>query len=115
MEGKEIKSESIPFEYGDLTLICSCGHTKILHSNVQHGVNFYLFNNDESYIELECDECKSNLSLKLRPALEPPIKDAIIEPIGECDTPDCGCIVEANDKEEKEYVEDELSENSTEE
>jgi hypothetical protein len=60
----EEEPKSKGFQYGDLAVICKCGRTQIIHKGIEKGLQLVLTTNDESRIQLKCDECDADITLR---------------------------------------------------
>ena len=59
------------FEYGDLTLSCSCGHKGILEKRVQGGIRIMLPATDMHKLVLACPKCGTSICLYYEENTEP--------------------------------------------
>jgi len=72
------------FKYGDLIIKChQCGNEEVIEELVTEGRAVYLFNNDDSFLKLECTKCNITMEMKLVRTTSPekPDDEDIIEEI----------------------------------
>lgn len=67
----EVKSEVKVFEYGDLAVVCKCGRTQIIQKGIDKGLQLILTTREDSYIQLRCDECESDIRLCFLEGVKP--------------------------------------------
>ena len=65
------KPEPKVFAYGDLAIVCKCGHTTILGKGIEHGVQFTITTREDSFINLACRECGAELKLCFLEGVKP--------------------------------------------
>lgn len=64
------------FKYGDIILDCpQCGTRTILAENLVDGRAIYLFQRHDSYVRLECPNCKIALEMRMIESTNPPIEE----------------------------------------
>lgn len=86
------------WEYGDLAVICKCGRTQIITKGIEQGLQLVITNKKESFIQLKCDECDSEITLRLIEGVKPEKPVVITEPVA---------TVEVVEKETDEVVQEE--------
>jgi hypothetical protein len=66
------------FEYGDLSIVCSCGATQTLEKGMQQGLQIILTTRSDSFVQLRCDKCPADIKLCFLEGVEPakPITEA---------------------------------------
>lgn len=103
------------FKYGDIILDCpQCGTRTILAENLVDGRAIYLFQRHDSYVRLECPNCKIALEMRMIESANPPIEEA--EHVKLDYVPDEAYEeIESGDKELISNIDEELQENITEE
>ena len=64
------------FKYGDIILDCpQCGTRTILAENLVDGRAIYLFQRHDSYVRLECPNCKIALEMRMIESANPPVEE----------------------------------------
>jgi predicted nucleic acid-binding Zn-ribbon protein len=87
MENKEGTTTGVKiYEFGDLVLTCSCGHTATIGENIQGGVRYDLYATDKHNLTLQCANCNHSIKLSFVEAANPPIEDVESEAVTEEDT-----------------------------
>lgn len=78
---KEKEPEVKVFEYGDLSVVCSCGATQVLKKGIHNGLQLVLTTREDSFIQLRCNKCEADIKLCFlegeKPADEEP--EAVLE------------------------------------
>lgn len=66
------------FKYGDIILDCpQCGTRTILAENLVDGRAIYLFQRHDSYVRLECPNCKVALEMRMIESTNPPVEEYV--------------------------------------
>lgn len=58
------------FEYGDLSMKCSCGAEYVIADAIRGGVSLVLRTTHDSQWTLSCDKCKTSMSLFFKESSE---------------------------------------------
>ena len=79
----QVQPEVKVYEYGDLAVVCKCGRTQIIQKGIEKGLQLVLTTREDSYIQLRCDHCDSDIKLcfleGVKPEIEEPVVDEIIQ------------------------------------
>jgi hypothetical protein len=59
------------FEYGDLVVQCKCGRTQVITKGIEKGLQLVITNKKASFIQLKCDECDAEVTLRLIEGVKP--------------------------------------------
>jgi hypothetical protein len=92
------------FEYGDLVVQCKCGRTQVITKGIEQGLSLVITNKHGSFIQLKCDECDSEMTLRLVEGVKPEVPVEITEPIA---------TIEVVEKETDEVIQEESKQESS--
>ena len=67
------------WEYGDLVVQCKCGREQVVTKGVQHGIQFTLTTREDSFIQLNCDSCDTEIKIGFREGEAPPQPEPVEE------------------------------------
>lgn len=70
------------FEYGDLSVVCKCGRIQTLAKGIKDGLQLVITTNENSFIQLRCDECEADIKLCFLEG-EKPVEEEVKETTNE--------------------------------
>ena len=69
-EVKESKPEVVAFDYGDLSMTCSCGGEFTIGEGIKNGISLVLPTNDAAVWIISCNKCNTTMKIFFKESSE---------------------------------------------